>query len=71
MSEGLSHYDVTGKARMVDVSGKAETKRTAKAHAFVAMKAAVLEALPRNARRGTRWRWLESPAFWLQKRPRS
>ena len=44
----LSHYDEQGRARMVDVSGKAETKRTARARAFVKMKAAVLEALPRN-----------------------
>jgi cyclic pyranopterin phosphate synthase len=33
---------------MVDVSGKAATKRTAKAHAFVAVRREVLEQLPRN-----------------------
>jgi cyclic pyranopterin phosphate synthase len=33
---------------MVDVSGKAATKRTAKAHAFVAVRPEVLEELPRN-----------------------
>ncbi len=33
---------------MVDVSGKAPTRRTAKAAAFVAMSRAVLRALPRN-----------------------
>ena len=33
---------------MVDVGGKAETKRTARAHAFVRMSREVLEALPNN-----------------------
>ena len=44
----LSHYDRTGKARMVDVSDKSTTRREAEASAFVAMKSAVLKALPRN-----------------------
>ena len=44
----LSHYDDAGEARMVDVGAKAETRRTAKAHAFVKMSREVLEALPRN-----------------------
>ncbi|MCC6341844.1 MAG: cyclic pyranopterin monophosphate synthase MoaC [Bryobacterales bacterium] len=44
----LSHYDESGSARMVDVSGKAETKRTARAHAFVRIRPRVLSELPRN-----------------------
>lgn len=44
----LSHYDRAGRARMVDVSGKATSKREAEASAFVAIKAAVLAALPQN-----------------------
>ena len=44
----LSHYDSAGEARMVDVGGKAETRRTAKAHAFVKMSREVLDALPQN-----------------------
>jgi cyclic pyranopterin phosphate synthase len=44
----LSHYDRAGRAKMVDVSAKSPTKRTATARAFVAMKAAVLKALPKN-----------------------
>jgi cyclic pyranopterin phosphate synthase len=44
----LSHYDDAGEARMVDVGGKAETARTARAHAFVRMDARVLEMLHRN-----------------------
>ncbi len=44
----LSHYDDTGAARMVDVSSKASTKRTARAHAFVKMSAEVLRQLPEN-----------------------
>ena len=44
----LSHYDQRGRARMVDVSAKAETKRTATAQAFVRIKPAVLKQLPKN-----------------------
>jgi cyclic pyranopterin monophosphate synthase len=44
----LSHYDHTGRARMVDVSAKAASKREAEASAFVLLKAAVLKALPGN-----------------------
>jgi cyclic pyranopterin monophosphate synthase len=44
----LSHYDSSGDARMVDVGGKAETARTARAHAFVRMSPEVLQALGRN-----------------------
>jgi cyclic pyranopterin phosphate synthase len=48
MTKKLSHFDSAGRARMVDVSGKSATKREAEASAFVAMKPAVLAALPRN-----------------------
>jgi len=44
----LSHFNEAGEARMVDVSGKAQTKRTAIAEAFVRLNPEVLEALPRN-----------------------
>ena len=44
----LSHYDATGRASMVDVSGKKPTVREAEASAFVAMSRAVLRALPQN-----------------------
>ena len=48
MAKRLSHYDASGRARMVDVSGKAAGRREAEASAFVEMPASVLEALPRN-----------------------
>jgi cyclic pyranopterin phosphate synthase len=48
MSGKLSHYDHSGRARMVDVSGKSATKREAEASAFVAIKPGVLAALPNN-----------------------
>src|SRR5579872_148190 len=48
MPKKLSHYDRGGRATMVDVSAKTETKRTAGASAFVALKPEVLEALPVN-----------------------
>ncbi len=48
MPKKLSHFDGAGRARMVDVSGKSATKREAEASAFVAMKPAVLAALPKN-----------------------
>jgi cyclic pyranopterin phosphate synthase len=44
----LSHYDSAGNARMVDVSAKSDTRRTASAHAFVRMSRTVLKELPRN-----------------------
>ncbi|HUE52165.1 MAG TPA: cyclic pyranopterin monophosphate synthase MoaC [Terriglobales bacterium] len=48
MTRKLSHYDRAGRARMVDVSAKAATKREAEASAFVVLRPAVLKALPRN-----------------------
>jgi len=44
----LSHYDSSGSPRMVDVSAKPETRRTARAHAFVRIAPATLQQLPRN-----------------------
>jgi cyclic pyranopterin monophosphate synthase len=44
----LSHYDEAGAPRMVDVSGKPETLRTARAEAFVSIRPAVLRKLPSN-----------------------
>lgn len=48
MPNRLSHYDRNGKARMVDVSAKTPSRREAEASAFVALKPAVLKALPKN-----------------------
>ncbi len=48
MAKKLSHYDRSGRSRMVDVSSKAETKREAEASAFVKMLPAVLRAVPKN-----------------------
>ncbi len=48
MKNKLSHYDEAGRARMVDVSAKNTTHRTARAHAFVKLKPRVLKALPAN-----------------------
>src|SRR5690242_17573057 len=44
----LSHYDSAGSPRMVDVSAKPATTRTAKAHAFLRIQPAVLKKLPSN-----------------------
>ncbi|HET7103270.1 MAG TPA: cyclic pyranopterin monophosphate synthase MoaC [Terracidiphilus sp.] len=44
----LSHFDESGKARMVDVGAKPATRRTATASAFVELPAAVRAALPVN-----------------------
>jgi cyclic pyranopterin monophosphate synthase len=48
MPKKLSHYDSSGRARMVDVGAKRPTRRTAEATAFVEMSPRVLRALPRN-----------------------
>jgi cyclic pyranopterin monophosphate synthase len=44
----LSHYGDGGQAHMVDVSGKAVTRREAVAAAFVELPDTVLDALPQN-----------------------
>ena len=41
----LSHYDKKGWVRMVDVTAKASTARTAVAHAFIRMKRATVESV--------------------------
>lgn len=43
--DGLTHLDDTGNARMVDVSEKADTKRTAIAESFISMKPETLTAI--------------------------
>lgn len=48
MTGRLSHFDEAGNARMVDVSAKNTTHRTARAHAFVRMTETVLEQLRHN-----------------------
>jgi cyclic pyranopterin monophosphate synthase len=44
----LSHYNAAGEVSMVDISTKETTKRSASAHAFIAMSPQVLAALPDN-----------------------
>ena len=60
----LSHFDKSGQARMVDVSAKLLTHRTATASAFVELSPAVLAALP-PIPKATRCRWRESRVFRL------
>ena len=48
MKRELSHYDQSGRARMVDVSAKTASVRQAEASAFVMMSTAVLDSLSRN-----------------------
>jgi cyclic pyranopterin phosphate synthase len=48
MPKKLSHYDHSGRARMVDITAKSPTKREAVASAFVLLKPKVLKALPKN-----------------------
>ncbi len=45
MTDQLSHIDVEGKARMVDVSGKGDTTRTAIAQGEIVMKPATLQII--------------------------
>jgi len=44
----LSHFDEAGAARMVDVSAKLPTRRTARAQAFVRIAPEVLAKIPAN-----------------------
>ena len=43
----LSHYDQSGRVKMVDVTAKPSTSRTAVAHAFVRMRPATVQSLRR------------------------
>lgn len=45
-----SHFDDAGNARMVDISSKSDTRRTARAHAFVRMRPEVIDQLPLNSK---------------------
>ncbi len=53
MPQKLSHYDRAGRAKMVDVSAKAVSRREAQASAFVVLSRAVLQALPQNPKGDT------------------
>jgi cyclic pyranopterin phosphate synthase len=44
----LTHYDAAGAARMVDVSAKPLTERTARAQAFVRIRPEVVDRISRN-----------------------
>jgi cyclic pyranopterin phosphate synthase len=48
MKGRLTHYDEAGSPRMVDVTEKAATRRTARAHALVRLRPEVLERLGEN-----------------------
>jgi len=48
MAKKLSHFDRSGRSRMVDVSAKKTTRREAEASAFVAMNPKVVRALATN-----------------------
>jgi cyclic pyranopterin phosphate synthase len=45
----LTHLDAEGRARMVDVGGKAETARTARAQGSISMTLETLDAIEQNA----------------------
>lgn len=49
MKTRLTHVDSEGRSRMVDVTGKQQTHRVARAEAFVEMSASTLKLLRRNA----------------------
>jgi cyclic pyranopterin phosphate synthase len=48
MTRRLTHFDGDGRARMVDVSAKPATRRTARAYAFVRMLPEVIDRLESN-----------------------
>jgi cyclic pyranopterin phosphate synthase len=47
----MTHFDETGRARMVDISGKPITERMARARGVIRMKAETLEAIRKGATR--------------------
>ena len=65
MPDELTHFDATGASRMVDVGGKPETLRTARASGIVRMAPATWPASA-TARwpRATCWKWPGWPGSW-------
>ena len=47
---GLTHFDAQGQAHMVDVGGKPETRRVARAAGTIRMQPATLAAIAQNLR---------------------
>ncbi|GAB5488395.1 MAG: cyclic pyranopterin monophosphate synthase MoaC [Parasphingorhabdus sp.] len=47
----LTHIDASGKAHMVDVDGKSETVREARAEGFISMSSETLDAIKHNSMR--------------------
>ena len=68
-SDRLSHYDEAGQAHMVDVSGKAATRREAVAAAFVELRRRCWRRC-RRILRGIRWRWRGLRGFRRRRRRR-
>jgi len=69
MSDNLTHFNEQGRARMVDVSGKESTKRSATARTTVSMMASTLERIKSgNIGKGDVLAVAQVAAFWLPRR---
>ena len=68
----LTHFNEQGRARMVDVSEKAQTFRVARAEATVRMAKTTMDKIKEApSARATCWRSRRSRALWPQRRTAS
>lgn len=65
-----NHFDESGNAVMVDVSGKEITARTATATGTIKVNQEIMDAvLGGTVKRVMCWVWHAWPGLWLQNRP--
>lgn len=65
MEQQLTHFDASGNAVMVDVSGKAVTSRTAVAQGSILVNEAVRRAVQdERCKKEMCWVWPGSPGSW-------
>ena len=66
----LTHFDEAGNARMVDVSEKAVTARTAVAEGYISVNAEIYERIKAGTmkKRAMFWRWLNWRRLWAPRK---
>lgn len=67
----LTHFDEAGNARMVDVSEKAVTARTAVAEGYISVNAEIYERIKAGTmKKAMFWRWLNWRRLWAPRKHR-
>ena len=67
---GMTHFDENGKAIMVDVTEKEDTKREATATGKIIVNQEVYQAIQQGTvRKAMSWVWQQQQGLWQQKEP--